>query len=146
MKKALILLFIGLYTISTFSQDTIYLKKNYKETNNENLFQYYRIVNPIDKEDGLVSENIYHLDDRIKVERKFEDYYSPDREMIENIVYYENGQTHIKSEYKNSKLHGEFISYWPNGNMKRKDLYKRGKLKDGTCWNKKRRKGKILRF
>ena len=66
--------------------------------------------------------------------------------LIENVFYYDNGQIHIKSEYENGKLNGEFVSYWENGKLKRKDLYKKGKLKDGTCWNKNGKKVEYYDF
>lgn len=133
MKQALLLLI--LFTSITYSQDTIYLKKNYKKIDNIKKAEYYKLINPSTDHESAITEKIFYLNDKIKIEKTFEKYYSNNPELIENIIYYDNGQIHIKSEYKNGKLNGEFVSHWENGKLKRKDFYKKGKLKDGTCWN-----------
>jgi len=37
--------------------------------------------------------------------------------------------------YKDNKLNGELISYWPNGNIKRTDHYDMDELLDGICYD-----------
>ena len=144
MKQALLLLV--LFTSISYSQDTIYLKKNYEEIDNIKKAEYYKLINPSTNHEGAITEKIFYLNDKIKIEKTFEKYYSSNPELIENVFYYDNGQIHIKSEYENGKLNGEFVSYWENGKLKRKDLYKKGKLKDGTCWNKNGKKVEYYDF
>ncbi|MGC8701319.1 MAG: toxin-antitoxin system YwqK family antitoxin, partial [Thermoplasmata archaeon] len=43
-------------------------------------------------------------------------------------AYYENGNIHMKANYKNNKLDGEFIVYDKNGEIKEHRIYKDGKV------------------
>jgi len=48
------------------------------------------------------------------------------------VIYHENGNIWIKSNYKNVKLNGVYEQYYDNGNIEEKSIYKDGKL-DGVC-------------
>ena len=55
--------------------------------------------------------------------------------MVRVKPYWDNGQLHEKSTYKDGKLDGPYELYWPNGQLRRKFTFKDGKI-DGpfeTC-------------
>jgi len=41
-------------------------------------------------------------------------------------MYYDNGQLYKKSNWKNSKLDGEWLQYYKNGELVEKRNYKKG--------------------
>jgi antitoxin component YwqK of YwqJK toxin-antitoxin module len=52
-------------------------------------------------------------------------------EKEEKHYFYEDGTVKTIERYKNSRLHGEILLYWPNGQLKRKVHFKKG-LRHGT--------------
>jgi len=134
MKNLFVVLFL-ISTINIYSQDTIYLDKKYKTINQKELAYYYRIVNQ-DAENGkLILEQTFYINGKIKLARKYLNYYSKNKNLVKNTIWYENGQIHIEGNYKKKKQDGYFYSYWENGQLKRKDFYKKGILLEGKCWN-----------
>jgi len=133
--KIIITLTLVISFINIYSQDKIYLDKKYKKTNKKELAQYYRIINPDSENHKIVIEQTYYLDGKIKFERKYANYNSKKKVLEQNTVWYKSGNKHIVGNYNKSKKNGDFISYWENSQLKRKDLYKKGELVEGKCWD-----------
>ena len=82
-----------------------------------------------------VVEQTFNLNGKIKLERIYSNYYKKNKSLEKNTIWYEIGQIHIEGNYTKKKKDGYFFSYWENGKLKRKDLYEKGNLIDGKCWN-----------
>ncbi len=121
--------------INMYAQDKIYLDKKYKKTNQKEHAEYYRIISQDTGNNKLVNEQTFYMDGIIKSEIKYSNYYSKKKILVKNTHWYKDGQIHIEGDYKKGKKEGYFISYWENGQLKRKDLYKKGKLTEGKCWD-----------
>lgn len=80
-----------------------------------------------------VSSSSFHPNGKLKIKK----YYNiVDYSKLESYrEYYDNGQLRLLAKFKNSKLHNELTAYWKNGNLKRKDLYRKGILVEGKCWD-----------
>ena len=44
----------------------------------------------------------------------------------EFVSYHDNGQVHVKCNYKKGKLHGDYVSHWPDGQIHVKCAYVKG--------------------
>lgn len=121
--------------INIYSQDTIYLDKKHKKINHKELAQYFRVISQGSENNKVITERTYTKNGKIKLERKYSNYYGKKKRLEKNTVWYENGQIHIEGYYKKNIKDGLFISYWENGQLKRKDSYKKGILIEGKCWN-----------
>lgn len=118
-----------------YSQDTIYLEKNYREINDPEKAAFYKVVLKNSEVANLSSEKIYTSDHELESEIIYKNYDSKDPERIEHQTYYRNGQLHLRSTFRKGRLHGDFVSFWETGQIKRKDVYKKGRWLTGTCWN-----------
>ncbi|MCK5638066.1 MAG: energy transducer TonB [Flavobacteriaceae bacterium] len=134
MKLVFVLIFFIL-AINGYSQDTIYLDKKYKKIDQKELAKYYRIVIQDTDHGKKVAEQTFNLNGKIKIERIYSNYYKKNKSLEKNTIWYENGQIHIEGNYTKKKKDGYFYSFWENGKLKRKDLYKKGNLVEGKCWN-----------
>jgi len=97
--------------------------------------KYYRIINPDTENHKIVIEQTYYVDGKIKYEIKYSNYNSKKKVLEQNTAWYKSGNKRVVGNYNKGKKHGDFISYWENGQLKRKDLYKKGKLVEGKCWD-----------
>lgn len=57
------------------------------------------------------------------------------KDIGEDLEWFEDGSVHLKSFYKDGKLHGDFITFWPNGIQRRKDIFDEGNLIEGNCYD-----------
>ena len=124
-----------LFTSIGYGQDTIYLDENFKELKDIKLSDYFQIVEKLKDDPEISIEKIFYIDGLLKSERTYKNYGSKKKELLESDFFYKNGQLHIHSELKNGKYDGNFLSFWENGHKKRKDVYKKGKLLEGICWD-----------
>ncbi len=133
--KILIFVWIFISYINIFAQDTIYLDKKYKTISNRDQAHYLRVVKQDPDNSKQVVKQTFFKNGKFKSEVIYSNYYGKKKIVEKNTVWYENCQIHVVSNYKKGKKDGYFISYWENGQMKRKDLYKKGKLIEGKCFN-----------
>ncbi len=130
----LIFMFIS---ISAFSQDTIYLDKNYSDLDSKENAKYYKIITPASEKDTEFLRITYFIDGQ----KKAEQYYNikNDKPVFEGLHkhWYETGELFYQLPYKNGKKHGELLAYWKNGGKRRRDTFKRDQLKEGKVWNEK---------
>ena len=133
--KILISIFVFISSLNIYAQDTIYLNKKYKKTNQKELAQYFRIISKDSENNKLIVEQTFFMNGKIKRERKYSNYYGKKKILEKQTTWYETGQIRYKGNYKKNKMDGYFISYWENGQLKRKDSYKKGVLKEGKCWD-----------
>ena len=133
MNKLVLFSFLIL-PFSVFSQDTIYLDKDLKETLDRSQAVRYEVkeVSPNDPDAGFLKN--YWMSGQISVEEYFSSF---KKETLEGKrkLWRKDGSLYRESEYKKGKLDGYQISYWDNGQLKRKDLYKNGKIKDKKVWD-----------
>ncbi|QXP70185.1 energy transducer TonB [Polaribacter sp. R2A056_3_33] len=106
MKKLNLLFFLSLFSISLFSQSEVKIDKKYFENGN-----IKSEINFLRKGNKKIREG-------------------------KSTFWYSTGKLKIITNYIKNKLNGERISYWKNGELKRKELFKKGKLKSGKCFDK----------
>lgn len=124
--KKIVCLFIVLTSV-TYSQDTTFTDK------------------PI-----AAMTNTFHPNGTQKIQKIFDVDYPVDitdfSKLVQFTELYDNGQMRLCANLKDSKLDGNLVAYWKNGNLKRKDLYSRGILVEGECWDQKGNKIEYFKF
>lgn len=135
MKKLLFFSFLISSTFS-FSQDTIYLNTDYKETLPGNAIYFQVEERPSSGEQDLVT-TLYRISGDIVKQRSF--WNKGNKLTMHGLqkTWYDNGQLFYQETYKNGKRHGDLIAYWEDGSRRRHDTFKNGKLKSGKVWNRK---------
>lgn len=118
-----------------FGQDTLfYDEMNRKIDSFTNCYRYS--IKEYDKIDtNKVWERSYYKENGQIASEYF---YSPYSKKIPQGKFQElyiNGQTHLEGYFENGYRDSVLFSFWENGKMKRKDIYKKGKLLEGTVWD-----------
>lgn len=133
--KILIFLAFMLCNNWLFSQDTIFLDKERKETLNSEDAKYYKLVS-VDSNDLKTHVKVFYISGKISSEKIYSDY---DAKIIDGISkeWNEDGILKKTIEYKLDKKDGEFTTFWENGTIKRIDVYKRDSLLNGKCFDEK---------
>ncbi|HEY9183809.1 MAG TPA: TonB family protein [Salegentibacter sp.] len=128
-------LILSFISISVFSQDTIYLDKNYSELDSKENAKYYKTITSFKTGNYEVLRTTYFLDGQ----KKAEQYYNikNGKPVFEGLHkhWYETGELFYQLPYKKGKKHGELLAYWKNGEKRRQDTFKRDQLKEGKVWN-----------
>lgn len=126
-----------LISICAYSQDTIYLDKNYSELASEENATYFKIISPAPTKNIRFLRTTYFLNGQ----KKAEQYYNikNGKPVYEGLHkhWYETGELFYQLPYKNGKKHGNLLAYWKNGENRRQDTFKRDQLKEGQVWNEK---------
>lgn len=134
--------------------DTIFYNQKWIETNVREEASFYRIA-ILEKNHYLVKD--YYINDTIQMVGVFSDirfsvknglftYYDTNGKISASGIYKNNlkegkwndfkeGQIWLTINYSKNEYHGSFTSFYKNGKIKRKDIYKRGKLRKGKCFN-----------
>lgn len=132
MKSTIFIILTVLISCCIYGQDTIYLNhKMQKALKNE--ANYYKIDSSNIKQSPYY-ERIYLLDGKLKYKSIYNN--NKKNKLIKHSVWYDSGKAYKEINYKNGKKNGKFRVFWENGNLKRQDYYKKGKLIEGTCWDK----------
>lgn len=135
MNRFICFLFILTFA-NVHSQDTIYLGEfGSREVPKREMAHKYRFVEEDSLQKDVYNVATYNMDGSVLSNSIYYKYYKKKKQIISSRFYYENGQLHLLSDFKNGQLNGEFLSYWRNGKLKRKDLYDEGILISGTCWD-----------
>lgn len=117
-----------------FAQDTLYFDSEWKEVDLENHPDFFRVItqNNEDPDRALVRD--YFISGQVRGEKHYSDY---EEKKLDKVVrrWDEGGNLLFEADYKKGRRHGILSTYWENGEMRRRDHYKRGKFKEGTCWN-----------
>ena len=135
MKRLLFFSFL-ISSTYTFSQDTIYLDLDYKETQPRNAIYFQVEDRPASGEQDLVT-TLYRTNGDIVKQRSFSEKGSKLTLHGLQKTWYDNGQLYYQETYKKGKRHGDLVAYWEDGSRRRHDTFKNGKLKSGKIWNRK---------
>ena len=145
MKKHMLISIFVLITHLVIGQDTIFLNDNYEEIKSFKEASFFKTIEKIDTD--KIVERLYNTSGKCKSESEFKITKNDEKVLDgERKVYFDTGELRVLAYFTNGKKDGEFISYWKNGNLKRKDLYKKGKLKKGDCWDENGEKVKYYDF
>ncbi len=106
LKKMNLIIILSLFSISLFSQN------------------------------GIKTDKKYFKNGNIRSEITFQEKGNKKIREGKSSFWYNTGELKNIINYKGNKLNGERISYWKNGELKRKDSFKKGKLKNGKCFDK----------
>ena len=128
--KTLLTLVFTLAAFISYGQDTTYYDKNGSKVKGINEAYYFTITQKTELFKRSDSKSFF-ISGQLRSEYKTSNKFSTSSE------WYENGQLkRIDTTDTKGKLIGQVISYWENGVMKRNDLFKKGKLVKGNCYNK----------
>ncbi len=127
IKPIIVLLTLTLFQ-QVFSQEKIYLDKNWKKTIQENA-TFYRILEK--KSDSLYFVKDYYISGTMQMDGHFTNL---EKETLHGTInwYDKDGYKTITRSYKKGKLHGEFINYSKDGSIFSKGSYKDGKPYSGS--------------
>ena len=158
--KMIFILFLSSQAFSAFSQDTVYLDKKGRWT--ENVKEAIRYCIPEKLGENEIEVKFYNMGDTLLNLRRFSTFVSNPKQCVQNgksISYYANGEPAVTADfenghregemrrfYKNGKLKyvcwfskgkrdGELTMYYPNGSVWRTENYEEGKLLDGHVYN-----------
>lgn len=122
-------------------QDKVYFDSEGQITKNVDTAVEYKIVEKsvLDR-DSLFKLTRYYISGQKKSESSYLKVYKNNifleqKDIGEDLEWFEDGSVHLKSFYKDGKLHGDFITFWPNGIQRRKDIFDEGNLIEGNCYD-----------
>lgn len=135
--------------------DTVFYNMFWKETKVKDSIEYYRIATKVKNEFQV---NDYYINNQLQMSGTFSSldnenrnghfkFYAKSGELSSEGIYrnnlkqgiwkdYKNGQIWVSSIYEDDSLNGEFLVFHPNGKIKRNDIYRKGELKVGLCYDK----------
>ncbi|MBK8146164.1 MAG: energy transducer TonB [Bacteroidetes bacterium] len=123
-------LFLVISTVAK-TQDTLFFDKHEFKTDNRNEAVFFRIhpKKPIDS--ANYSTTLFYISGQKKSERTIKQ-----KVFVKEVNYYESGQ--VQSELDLDKDgYVKIVSYYKLGQRKRTDIFEKGKLIDGKCYNSK---------
>lgn len=86
-------------------------------------------------QNGIKTDKKYFKNGNIRSEITFQEKENKKIKEGKSSFWYNTGELKNIINYERNKLNGERISYWKNGELKRKDFFKKGKLKNGKCFD-----------
>lgn len=143
MKKIFTAFFLGLIVYPIFGQDTLYFDNESNRVESLKTASFYKIIEENKEHKNHFIERNYYTSGQIKSEF----FYVLNEKEVKMrygkaTFWYETGELKNEIHFENGVWDGELLSYWKNGNLKRKDYYKKGKLKNGECWDEN---GKLVK-
>jgi len=127
--KNLLTISIVLFAFISYGQDTTYFDSNSKKVKSLNESHYYQISSTTNgnKQQALKT---FFKSGKVRSE------YQPNKKANYYIEWYENGQLR-RADTTNSKGEqiGRVLSFWENGAKKRVDIFEKGKLIKGSCYD-----------
>lgn len=138
MKHLLPLVTFLFFSLTLFSQDTIYFNKDWEIVSPEQA-AYFRVDRKISSEKADLQQTTYFINGQIKASKSFRIKNDKKVPEGEHKNWYDNGQLWYTENYKNGKRDGELLAFWEDGSKRRHDYYKKGKLKSGRVWNRQGR-------
>lgn len=122
-------------------QEKVYYDVDGNITKDINLATYYTITlkSAVGK-DSLFNETDYYTNGQKKAVESYLTKYKNGKSTSNYLIgekweWFENSTIKLKANYKDGQLNGEFLTYWSNGIQRRKDLFKKGKLIEGNCYD-----------
>lgn len=135
--------------------DTIFYNQNWEVTKVKDSIEYYRIATKVKNEFQV---NDYYTNNQLQMSGTFISldkenrngnfkFYTKLGELSSEGIYknnlkqgvwkeYKNGKLWVSSMYEEDSLNGEFLVFYPTGKIKRNDIYRKGELKVGLCYDK----------
>jgi Periplasmic protein TonB, links inner and outer membranes len=124
------------------AQEKKYYDSDKNLTTNMSLATEYAITekNTFVGDSMITKETFYYLSGAKKSESLYMNIYKHKKLKVTKNTgqwgeWFENGNIRLKSHYDNGQLQGEFSTYWLNGKQRRRDIFERGKLIEGNCYD-----------
>lgn len=129
--KLLYTIFFLLISFFAKTQDSLFFDKNEFKTSSRSEAAYFTISPKNAVDSSNFSTTLFYLSGQKKSEKKFKQ-----KLCIKELNYYESGQ--LKSEIDLDKNgYVKIVSFYKLGQIKRTDIFEKGKLIDGKCFNSK---------
>lgn len=122
-------------------QEKVYYDVNENITKDINLATHYSIMlKSAVGRDSLFNETYFYINGQKKAVSTYLSKYKNGKSISTYLVgekweWFENNTVKLRATYNDGELNGEFLTYWPNGIQRRKDLFKKGKLIEGNCYD-----------
>ena len=135
--KGLILIFVLLSGISSaIAQEKLWLDKNYQWTDDSIQAVKYALVSKINKKCIKVEE--YALEGQKKDVWHFSEYKSNPRKRIReglHTSFYANGKDSLTEVYRDNRLEGQTMVYYPDGKLRREEHYSENQCTGGKMFD-----------
>lgn len=142
MKQKLIFIALFLLVINLIKgQEKVYFDLDGRETKNiSSAVEYIILEKSTVGKDSLFKKTVYFISGQKKSENSYLNEYKKGKIKEskfcgEKWEWFLNGNIHLKALYKDDQLDGEFFTYWTNGLLRRKDIFEKGKLIEGNCYD-----------
>lgn len=138
--KTCLLIALSTINILSYSQDTIYSDKNSNPTD-KSFAEYFTISYKGTKVYNRIVDETFYISGEKKSESYY--YYDPDGKTSIPIsdgiqkTWYKNGILKSVFTTKDGKYNDTLKTFWDNGSPRRKDIFQKGNLIDGQCYDVK---------
>ena len=127
-RRLLFILFLSSQAFSAFSQDTVYLDKKGRWT--ENVKEAIRYCIPEKLGENEIEVKFYNMGDTLLNLRRFSTFVSNPKQCVQNgksISYYANGEPAVTADFENGHREGEMRRFYKNGKLKYVCWFSKGK-------------------
>jgi protein TonB len=123
-----------LFSLSCFSQDTLWLNASFVKVRRDSAAQYQVTARtPGDSVSATV--RTYSISDHLINEYQYGNYKARQLHGHQK-TWHENGRIKSDINYHYDSLDGELITYWDNGQLRRKDIYEKSRFVSGNCYTR----------
>lgn len=142
MKQIFIIITLLLLVVcSVNGQEKVYYDSERNITNDiGNAVEYKITEKSAVGHDSLFKVITYYMPGQKKSENSFLKVFKKGKFIEQKFIgekweWFNDGRTQLKAFYIDGKLQGEFCTYWPIGIQRRKDIYDKGELIEGNCYD-----------
>lgn len=127
-------LFFLLVSFKIYSQDTIYLNKDWERVTIRENYAYFKIVIKDKQDTNIASEKTFSKSGQIIEENNYS-IFSKSTKHGKSKAWHLNGKIKRDIDYTDGNINGKLLTYWENGQIKRNDTYINGKFIEGVIKN-----------
>lgn len=126
---SLIIVVLSFFVEQSFAQDTLFYNHNFFTTDSKSKATYFSIQSKEKVDSSKYSVTKNYLNGQVAMELFF-----LNKKLQQEKTYYENGQLKWSIDFENEE-YKKIVSYWKKGQLKRTDIFEKGKLIDGKCFD-----------
>lgn len=123
-----------LFTLSCFSQDTLWLNASFVKVRRDSASQYQVTMKSATDSIGATVRT-YSISNNLINEYQYGNYKARQLNGHQR-VWYENGRIKSDINYYHDSIDGELNTYWDNGQLRRKDIYEKNRFVRGNCYTR----------
>jgi TonB family protein len=112
-----------------YAQDTLFYNQYFFDTDVRSNATYFSIRSKEKVDSSKYTIKKFYFNGQVAMELFF-----LNKKIQQEKTYYENGQLKWSIDFDNEE-YKKIVSYWRKGQLKRNDLFEKGKLVDGKCYD-----------